>query len=152
MMKLEGPQKTSDNTLVIIVAVVAVLVIVLIAVIVFICYKRQKSTGNDVKMGNFENPAFTDQRNTGLMMADPMQEEYDQIPADKILSESQLQDHSKGMYESSGAVSKNEHTYQSLSGASNKAFQEPDYEAPNKRLLDPGMVDNDHMYSKVKMQ
>ncbi|XP_062586429.1 uncharacterized protein LOC134248028 [Saccostrea cucullata] len=152
MEKLEGPQKTSDNTLVIIVAVVAVVVIVLIAVIVVICYKRQKSTGNDAKMGNFENPAFTGHRNSGLMMAEPMPEEYDQIPADKMLSESQLQNHSKGMYESSGAVSKNEHTYQSLSGASNKAYQEPDYEAPNKRLLDPGMVDDDHMYSKVKMQ
>ncbi|XP_061188817.1 uncharacterized protein LOC133196991 [Saccostrea echinata] len=151
MEKLQDPRQSQDNMLVIIVAVVVVVILILVVIGIVIYCKRQKSTGNDVKMGNFENPAFTGHGNSGLMMAEPV-EEYDQIPADKMLSESQLQNHSKGVYESSRKVPKEDHTYQSLSGASNKGFQEPEYETPNKRLLDDGMRDGDHVYSKVNMQ
>lgn len=88
------------------------------AVVIACFLKRKKAyqqSSNREEM--FQNPTFIDQGNETFSF--PSVEEYEQIPADKMLSESQIQNlqkriKSEGDYESRANFPGEDHTYQGL--------------------------------------
>jgi hypothetical protein len=71
--------------MVIVGVIAAVIVIVAVVAVIFVCVRRKSSEKPVNGIGNFENPVFTGHADFVMSPTRPEVEEYDQIPADRVM-------------------------------------------------------------------